>query len=301
MPTVVEACSSRFSARVAAAAAVLCGIAYVTSLTSAGTSVAAALALAQRDVALTRDADSQPSPLADGCRHVYIDLGTNVGIQLRKLYSPDDYPLALIKPAFEKYFGTGNRTDVCAFGWEPNPAHANGLVALQAAYRSAGRRITIYNDTAVGVNDGWCTFRSDGDMEHKEWGGRVTLLPVDAERPPGAVRVTGIASWLAANVLARRVPSGPRGGLPAAVVMKIDLEGTDELVFGQLFSSSVLCAAIDYVYFEDQHVRRDVADFMAKSLRASRCRTQLDVLDDETYQPGMLSLTPGPRALDGTV
>ena len=41
----------------------------------------------------------------DGCQHVYLDMGTNTGVQIRKLYQPELYPDAPIHPVFERYFG----------------------------------------------------------------------------------------------------------------------------------------------------------------------------------------------------
>ena len=41
---------------------------------------------------LTRLASERPN--LDGCRYVYIDVGTNMGIQIRKLFEPHLYPEA---------------------------------------------------------------------------------------------------------------------------------------------------------------------------------------------------------------
>ena len=42
----------------------------------------------------------------DGCQHVYLDMGTNTGIQIRKLYEPHLFPNALVLPIFDKFFGS---------------------------------------------------------------------------------------------------------------------------------------------------------------------------------------------------
>ena len=73
--------------------------------------------------------------LADGCRDVYIDLGTNVGVQIRKIFEPQLYPGGAVLPRFDKYFGT-KRSNVCVFGFEPNPVHMNVLKQLQDTYRA---------------------------------------------------------------------------------------------------------------------------------------------------------------------
>ena len=43
--------------------------------------------------------------LLSDCQHLYLDVGSNKGIQVRKLFQPSLYPKALIKPYFEEYFG----------------------------------------------------------------------------------------------------------------------------------------------------------------------------------------------------
>ena len=39
----------------------------------------------------------------DGCLHVFVDLGSNRGLQIRKLYESHLFPLAPILPLYEKY------------------------------------------------------------------------------------------------------------------------------------------------------------------------------------------------------
>ena len=44
----------------------------------------------------------EANPL-DGCLHVFLDLGSNRGLQIRKLYEPHLFPLAPILPLYQKY------------------------------------------------------------------------------------------------------------------------------------------------------------------------------------------------------
>ena len=41
----------------------------------------------------------------DGCQHVFLDVGSNIGIQIRKLYEPQLFPGAFILPVFNSLFG----------------------------------------------------------------------------------------------------------------------------------------------------------------------------------------------------
>ena len=52
------------------------------------------------------------------CQLVYLDMGTNRGIQIRKLFEPDLYPNAHVHSLFDKHFPRNTRGSVCAIGWE---------------------------------------------------------------------------------------------------------------------------------------------------------------------------------------
>ena len=41
----------------------------------------------------------------DGCLHVFIDLGANRGLQIRKLYEPTHFPLSPVLKLFDRFFG----------------------------------------------------------------------------------------------------------------------------------------------------------------------------------------------------
>ena len=70
--------------------------------------------------------------ILDGCFHVYIDVGSNIGIQVRKLYESHLYPKAKVKQIFEHFFGSPDRRNetVCAIGFEPNPNHTQYLQGI---------------------------------------------------------------------------------------------------------------------------------------------------------------------------
>ena len=216
---------------------------------------------------------------------MYLDLGTNVGIQFRKLYTPDAYPEALIRPSFEKYFGMGQREDVCAWGWEPNSRHAAVLTKLQAEFHALtpARRVSIFTETAAGVFDGWGVFRTDNDFKNEEWGGWVDPVPAGQEPPKDAVRVMDVANWIDTNILRRCVsPANVSStALAPAIVVKIDIEGSDEKVLFAMLHRGVLCA-FDFIYVE-VHVRNVVVSFLNEGLQARGCKTKIAVMDDETY------------------
>jgi len=46
----------------------------------------------------------EPTRLADGCWHVYLDVGSNIGVQVRKLFEPQLYPNATFLNVFSTRF-----------------------------------------------------------------------------------------------------------------------------------------------------------------------------------------------------
>jgi hypothetical protein len=114
----------------------------------------------------------------DGCFHIYLDVGSNVGIQVRKLFEPNLYPDASVLKVFDSYFGptnadgTRNET-VCAIGFEPNPRHSPALKEIESAHRTCGWRTHFYTEVAAAHDYGSIDFLSDADFEHREWGGSI--------------------------------------------------------------------------------------------------------------------------------
>ena len=81
-------------------------------------------------LASTESFEDGRTNILDGCRFVYLDVGTNIGVQIRKLFEPELYPNASIHEVFNKYFGNiDERTNagVCAVGFEPNKNHTTHL------------------------------------------------------------------------------------------------------------------------------------------------------------------------------
>lgn len=75
---------------------------------------------------------------------MYLDVGTNLGVQIRKLYEPQLYPNAKVLALFDKYFPIGIRNSVCTFGFEPNPLHRSKLAQLSKRYNAQGWNVRIF-------------------------------------------------------------------------------------------------------------------------------------------------------------
>ena len=87
----------------------------------------------------------QQSKLGDGCYHIFLDVGSNIGIHARFLYEPDRYPESKSSvKAFSKEFGyPRDNRDYCVFSFEPNPKFEQRHLDLQEAYRAVGELFVL--------------------------------------------------------------------------------------------------------------------------------------------------------------
>ena len=112
-----------------------------------------------------------PQNPLDGCYHVYLDVGSNIGVQIRKLFEPEKYPNATVLQIFDKNFGSINERQheysenggiVCAIGFEPNPRHTEYLKQIESSYNQCGWRVLFLTETAVSDHNGIGKFYSKG-------------------------------------------------------------------------------------------------------------------------------------------
>jgi len=137
------------------------------------------------------------------CHSAYLDIGSNVGVQVRKLYEPQLYagkdpmlerlarkwhvynePTAeeraagIVKgtefwnitspvlPIFDKYFGKAPRCGVCAIAVEPNPRHTARHKELQAVLQAAGAGALWLSRTAASVSNGQLDITTQDDPDN---------------------------------------------------------------------------------------------------------------------------------------
>ena len=167
------------------------------------------------------------------CEHLYIDAGTNIGVQIRKLYEPDKYPPLKGRYRersatfwYKRNFGDmPGRCRVCTIGFEPNPMHAKRLDTLQSTYRKVGIGVLILH-AAVAAHEHNLTFnpggkrygpsRIDGKVITEDTGYRCIACPlytVPAVRL--ATVLHHVKRWLSQT------------SRKARVLMKMDIEGSE--------------------------------------------------------------------------
>jgi len=185
--------------------------------------------------------DGVPNPL-DGCLHVFIDLGANRGLQIRKLYEPHMFPLAIILPLYQRYFGLPqdrNNQQICSVAFEPNPKHAEHLKELAANYATCGIKVLVHNsgvgnrdtttkfapfNTLLGHEVGYdCAARLIYEDESMEG---FTKTHFHEEVEMETVNVVRIAKYITDVVAKRRLPTSAGVTIPR-VVIKSDIEGAE--------------------------------------------------------------------------
>mmetsp|Transcript_13315 Transcript_13315/g.28246 ORF Transcript_13315/g.28246 Transcript_13315/m.28246 type:complete len:322 (-) Transcript_13315:789-1754(-) len=193
---------------------------------------------------------SQESKLADGCYHVFLDVGSNIGMHVRFLFQPTLYPDAKVaRHFFRTHIGPEEsriNSDICVFSFEPNPSHLERHEEMRRAYDSMGWR---YHPIHGGVSDkdGNLTFYHIGD----ETG--FTMLNSSCRKrcDPEYVPIYHLSSWIEREVRGREIPE-PSGQYPYGprVVMKMDIEMMEWIVFPDLLYSGALCKDIHAVMGE---------------------------------------------------
>jgi len=240
--------------------------------------------------------------LGDGCYHVFLDVGSNVGVHGRFLFEPEKYPNATIAHGvFDEHFGSPNtrdKKDICVFTFEPNPAHKERQLQLHNAYDKMGLR---YYPLAVGVGArvGYITFYHQDKGKNNEWG--FGAFPRRG-RENTAVNVTSIrlSSWLTEHIEDRIIPQRSSNLRKDAkvnkhmptVVMKYDVEGMEYELLPDLLTTGSLCRSVDYAFGEihpfkvDGRQRRNLNKVLNNfsSHPNKDCKTKkIDTNDDESY------------------
>jgi len=204
-------------------------------------------------VAMSEIVDSHSSvSIADGCRYVYLDVGANIGVHNRFLFEPASYMKKDATAAlFDDYFPADRRRpDVCAFAFEPSKKHKQRLHDLQKAYERQGWRLTVL-PVAAGISNTQLTFYSNPDPldlgfgiagfsnSTHNFGNHTFKLP---DSTPMIIDAIDFASWVNSHIHQRRVPPARLpNDPPEAVLMKMDIEGSEFDVLGKMVASGALC------------------------------------------------------------
>ena len=92
-----------------------------------------------------------PPPHFKDCTHLYLDVGSNIGVQVRKLFEPNRYPNAPIHSLFKKTFSKAKK--LCALGFEANPLHTKRLKEIQNCYYRKKWNIHFFTERVVSTSN----------------------------------------------------------------------------------------------------------------------------------------------------
>lgn len=201
------------------------------------------------------------------CEHVYIDVGTNIGTQVHKLYNPASCPspVQALFAAFPR-----NRLKVCTVAVEPNPRHRMHLEKVRQAYEDQGAHVRVFHALA-GTKSGRNTsfFLNQeylGGKSHDDWTGS------EFQRHDGQV-----AHSVPSIDLAEMITTHTQGA--RTVIMKLDVEGSETSLLPHI--QKLLCY-MKHVYVELHNApARTQFNLVKRILANDRCPVHLHELDDE--------------------
>ena len=99
------------------------------------------------------------------CEKIFLDLGANIGVTVKKLFEPENYPKNPTNHFFKTTFNHQwllktmqvFPKKLCALGFEPNPKHHARLKKLEDAYSEKNWNVHFFPE-AVSIVDGEVTF-----------------------------------------------------------------------------------------------------------------------------------------------
>lgn len=220
------------------------------------------------------------------CEHIYLDVGTNIGVQIRKLYEPHYYPKAPVLEYFHKFFGEeSNWKKVCAIGFEPNYKWTQSLTDLQNSYNSMGYPVIIFTETAVNIHNQNVTFYTEPYEKPKnhEWGSSLLNWNDRMKKDiAGSISFSSLLSLI--NTRAGKTNN-------SKIFMKLDIEGAEYMILPDLLLTGAIChvnfIAAEWhpeVYKETPPLPPNLMLTLNWIIKQKQnCSCELINLDDETY------------------
>jgi hypothetical protein len=224
---------------------------------------------------------------ARACESYFLDFGSNIGVQVRKLYQPELYANAPFLKYFDTVFGV-NRVNVCTIGLEGNPLHTERLKAVQTFYVARGFNVTFMTETIAGVKDEMVQFYIDNEVKNEFWSS--SIFDHSGNKRPVTVHEIDVAQLLSSiSASIERRPS-------SKIVAKFDIEGSEFLVLPHLVERNMLCKGIlDEIAIEwhelsfpaeqrtqASHLHKQFSTLLAQQ-KCSNGPTLVRDLDDETF------------------
>jgi FkbM family methyltransferase len=213
----------------------------------------------------------------------------------RFLWEAELYPNNIYSALFDDVFPVDrNRSDVCAIGVEANMVHAPRLRALQKYYANRGLN-AHYVFGAASDREQTLTFYHQDDVAKNEWGFTTGVSADFTTQNPETIKAFSLPTFIELQVMKRMIPEKLLpDDKPAAVIMKMDIEGAEYEVLPALLASGAWCAihtitcefhprsvpTIDYAARE--YIKESVFNTTA-FFQKHVCPTVFSSLDSEQY------------------
>ncbi|XP_052799502.1 uncharacterized protein LOC128231122 [Mya arenaria] len=219
------------------------------------------------------------------CRYVFLDLGSNKGVQVRKLFEPNLYPNASIIPVFDQVFGniSERRKYACAFGFEANPRHMKRLKYIEESYKNKGFQVNFYN-LAISDRDNTIVTIFSETSFNLDWGAGILDKAINnkAKMTKYKVHTVDLVKFIVETIYPLK---------SKAVFMKMDIEGSEYLVLPHMIKNGILCkniitsAGIEFHEWARKPLNTslDMSKFKQNLNQQSCVPTSVIPLDDESY------------------
>ena len=174
--------------------------------------------------------------LGDGCKHIFFDVGANIGLHGRFLYEPELFADHEYNRVFREAFldeGQERKRDACVVAFEPNPVHHAWLHRMATVYMANGfRYLVVFAAAGAGKSNSKLTFYRQDGGGNNDWGFSIKQhRTADQTRPKVEVPFVDLASFVGHHVGHRPEKGEQR------VLMKMDIEGTEYRVIPHLLET----------------------------------------------------------------
>jgi GR25 family glycosyltransferase involved in LPS biosynthesis len=169
------------------------------------------------------------------CASIYLDVGSNIGVQVRKLFEPERYPEAPLLQVFDQLFGApedrslpAEQTGLCALGLEPNPQHKAHLRRLEEKYAARGWRAHFY-PFAAWKDEGFMLFDEALNSTFGDYEAKLVPAVHNANATVVQVRTVNLGEFI------KSLP-------PHSVkLLKVDIGGAEYQTAMRMIEERVLC------------------------------------------------------------
>jgi FkbM family methyltransferase len=239
--------------------------------------------------------------LFTGCTNIFLDVGSNRGTHIRKLFEPQKYPKCEYVKFFDEGFGAAEKrtrpfkdTGLCAFGFEANPQWASRLQEIEKAYTAQGWRVKWFAPTGVSDTKGSLDFWNNDQGTNSDWGFSMTKSNEKATK----VEVPTIDFPAFIEDLHKNAPSGYR-------LMKMDIESAEFQVLPKFVTKQLLCKnVLDRITIEwheqvlkTEESKKQATELKSQVMSQNTCKegpsTEVLDIDDESYLEDGMPLPGG--------